>query len=527
MIHDLRNPGAPPLPPGATVVIGAGPAGLALALALADAGRAVLLLESGGDVHDHRARREADLLNEAVQTGLPLDGVRNGRSRLLGGTAALWHGQCMRLHDIDLQTRAWVPLSGWPLTAGDLQSHYAQAEAFLDVSGRGYGAERWADHALPPLDWDPDYLLHDFTEYTPRPHLGLVHRRRLREHPQVQVLLNATASRVMVEGGMATGVEVLCAGRPPLLVPAQHVVLAGGAIENARLLMLSDRQRVGLGDGRAHTGRCYQDHPIIRTAQVVPTDWRVLQDRYIALHRDGRRLFPKVRLAPQAQMHHGLLDATAVFVHDHDDPARDALRRLLLAARHGRAPEHPVRDAVRGMSAPLPVLRDLWRRYARGLATGTRPSAVWLQLWLEQAPDPDSRVVLDEHQVDPLGLPQARLHWKCSDQELATSRALTRWVGADLARLGVGTLRDLPAMHDDDAWRACVGDAAHPAGTTRMSADARGGVVDPQLQIHGVRGLYVAGSSVFPICGYANPTLTIVALALRLAACLRSLPVGT
>jgi choline dehydrogenase-like flavoprotein len=119
---------------------------------------------------------------------------------------------------------------------------------------------------------------------------------------------------------------------------------------------------------------------------------------------------------------------------------------------------------------------------------------------------------------DSLGLQQAVVHWRCDDEELATTRRLTRWIAEDLERLGIARVRELPAMWDDGAWRASVRDGFHPAGTTRMADDPRHGVVDPNLQVHGVRGLYVVGASVFPTSGYANPTLTVVALAFRLVA---------
>lgn len=127
---------------------------------------------------------------------------------------------------------------------------------------------------------------------------------------------------------------------------------------------------------------------------------------------------------------------------------------------------------------------------------------------------------------DAMGSKQMSVNWWCGDEEMATSRRFTRWIDDDLRRLGVGRLDLLAPMHDDDAWRAEVKDAAHPAGTTRMSATPVDGVVDPDLQVHGVTGLFVAGSSVFPTSGYANPTLTIVALALRLAGHLERLRGG-
>ena len=530
MIKDFRADPDTELPAGATVIVGSGAAGLALALALGDAGLPVVVLESGGDVTEAAAAQESAHLNDGVLAGLPFDGLVNGRARLLGGTTELWHGQCMRLHDVDVRERAWVPHSGWPFGLDELAGPYAAAERFFDVSGLGYGEDRWREHAgLEPVRWDSAHLLHDFTEYTDAPYLGRVHRARLEQHPHITVLVHATAARVVLEGSEVSGaavrgVEIVAEGGRARQVQARRVVAAAGTIENARLLMLSDPDGVGLGAGRAHTGRYLQDHPIIRTAEVTSADYRVLQDRYIVLRRGGRRLFPKVRLAPAAQEAHGLLDATAVFVHEHDDRSLEALRRLVVAARRRRRPEHPVADALLGLRAPVPVARDVYRRYAKGLATGARPSAVWLQLWLEQAPDPDSRITLDASR-DAYGLRRANVHWRCSEQEMRTSRQLTRWVADDLARLGLAQVRELAPMTDDRAWLDAVGDAAHPAGTTRMATSPGQGVVDPDLAVHGVDGLYVVGGSVFPVAGYANPTLTIVALALRLAQHLQA-PVG-
>lgn len=516
MIVDVATPGSLNVPQDAVVVIGSGAAGIALAEDLARRGRPVVVFESGDD--NTGATRDAALddLNVGDSTGLDYR-LAEGRARILGGTTELWHGQCVRLHDLDVVDRPWVaPGVRWPYGLSELEPWYTRAEQWLGVSGRGYGAERWAEHpSLPPLAWDERYLLHDFTEYMADPMIGRAHRPGLVSAPGIKVVLRATVARLLVDDDRVTGVEIATPEGRRERVDATDVVLAAGGVENARLLQLSDPDGVGIGLGRLHTGRYLQDHPIIRTAEVLPHDHRVLQDRYIVLHKGRRRLFPKVRLSPEAQREHGLLDATAIFVHDHESPALDAARRLVLAARSRRAPAHPLRDLVAAAKAPTPVVRDTYRRYVRGLASGTRPSHVWLQLWIEQAPDPERRVVLGAAR-DRFGLRRTEVRWSASDQELETSRRMTRWVAADLARLGVADVRELPAMTDDDAWRRSVIDAFHPAGTTRMSVERGDGVVDPDLQVQGVRGLHVVGGSVFPTSGYANPTLTIVALALRL-----------
>lgn len=516
MIVDATTPGSLDVPPDAVVVVGSGAAGIALAQHLAAGGRYVVLLESGDDNSGAARVPTLDDLNDGDSTDLPYR-LAEGRTRTLGGTTELWHGQCTRLHAGDLADRPWVSGPGWPLGAADLAPWYAQAEAWLGVSGNGYGPERWAEHpSLPPLEWDAEHLLHDFTEYLADPMVGRAHRPALAAAELIRVVLHATATRVTVADGAVTGVEIATPDGTRHLLAATQVVVAAGGLENARLLQLSDPDGVGLGTGRWHTGRYLQDHPIIRTAEVLPRDHRVLQDRYIVLHKGKRRLFPKVRLSPAAQEEYGLLDATAIFVHDHESPALDAARRLVLAARSRRVPDHAARDLLAAAKAPAPVVRDTYRRYVRGLASGTRPSHVWLQLWIEQAPEAERRILLGS-QLDRFGQRKAEVRWSATDQELETSRRMTRWIAADLERLGVASVRELPAMTDDDAWRATVLDAFHPAGTTRMSDRADDGVVDRDLQVHGVRGLHVVGGSVFPTSGYANPTLTIVALALRLA----------
>lgn len=517
MLLDLRTATAQDLPPDAVVVVGSGAAGLALALRLADEGERVILLESGGDVEDNEAFHERAELNAGVVAGQHFEGLEQGRSRVLGGTTSLWHGQCMRLHDIDMRRRPWIPHSGWPFSLSDLNDHYADAERWLDVSGRGYDERRWQEHGrLAPINWDSRNLLHDFTEYVRQPNLGVEHRDTLASHPAIWTVLNATVAEVSTLSGRASGVVVLSPTASRHHIAARTVVLAAGTIENARLLQLSDPEHIGLGHGREHTGRYLQDHPIIRMAEVFSTDYRLLQDRYVALHRAGRRLFPKVRLSPEAQERDALVDATAVFVHEHDDPALAAARRLLLAARARMMPSQPLRTSAMAARAVVPVARGLYRRYARGLSMGARPAHVWLQLWIEQAPEADRRITLASSR-DQFGLRQAQVQWGLHPIELETSRRLTQWIAGDLARLGIARTRELPAMRDDDAWRASVTDAAHPAGTTRMSRSPASGVVDTDLQVHGLPGLFVVGGSVFPTSGYANPTLTIVALALRLA----------
>jgi choline dehydrogenase-like flavoprotein len=138
---------------------------------------------------------------------------------------------------------------------------------------------------------------------------------------------------------------------------------------------------------------------------------------------------------------------------------------------------------------------------------------VWLRS--EQGPNPDSRVTLAEDE-DALGVPRARLDWRLGEADLHTIVRAHTHLAAELGRAGVGRVY-LPDLETDRSWAGAIVGGNHHMGTTRMHGDPRRGVVDPDCRVHGISNLYVAGSSVFPTSGYANPTLTLVALALRLA----------
>jgi choline dehydrogenase-like flavoprotein len=126
--------------------------------------------------------------------------------------------------------------------------------------------------------------------------------------------------------------------------------------------------------------------------------------------------------------------------------------------------------------------------------------------------------VLLDGERDALGMPRIRLDWRLTDLDrrslLRTHEALAKEFG----RTGLGRIQIEAWLQDDKAgWSDELSGGYHPMGTTRMADDPRRGVVDRHCRVHGLTNLYVAGSSVFPTGGSANPTLTIVALALRLA----------
>ena len=524
MIEDVGD-----LPAGSIIeadlcIIGAGPAGLALAREfLAASSLRVVVLESGAQGVAPGPQRLSD---GAESVGLLHRGHASvGRARAFGGTGRLWAGQCLPLDDIDFEARPWVPHSGWPMPANALAPYMPRAEAFFHVEGATYDEQAYAQFRLTPPSWSPDALRTAFTVYTPRIDTGAARLDEFRRAASVRVLLNAVVTGIETNPGATAvkGVRLLSPGGRASRVRARAIALCAGGLENARLLLLSNAARPnGLGNDRDLVGRFFQEHPNGVTATLVPTDAACadLQDRFRLLYgRGGRRYFPKFALGEATQRREQVLNCNAHLVFDYPETsAQPMLREIVNAVRQRRLPAVPLRRVASLAGAAGEIGSAVTRRYLHGLSPRGRPTAVRLQCYLEQAPNPDSRVQLSPTVRDVIGLPALRVDWRITELERRTLQVMTDAASAEFARLGLGRMEAASWLRKPGAdWRARLSDSNHHIGTTRMAADPSAGVVGPDCGVFGVAGLYIAGSSVFPTSGYANPTLAMVALALRLA----------
>lgn len=495
-------------------IVGAGAAGIALAHELATHQVNSILVESGGLIRNE----QIDILSEGETVGLKFTGLTEGRARAFGGATLLWFGQCIRLDPIDYEVRDWVPYSGWPLDESTLAPFYDRAEAFLGLSHAVYDERIWQSFGLTDPGFSSDRLLPRFTIYCATPNFARAYGRQLRAAPKLDILLNATATRLSLDASQSRveSIELQhIAGRKGKLF-AKHFVLCTGGIENARLLLLSSPQ--GVGNRRGLVGRFLQDHPNMRTGRLIPNKTRRLQEQFGMLHRAGLKYWPKLALSPEQQRRLGVLNAIAHPVYDYSphSPA-SRLKRLLGHLRERRIGTSTIRD-LGGLLPAVPMLAGMaGRLLIKGQAPAFEPSAIALQGYTEQPPNPDSRICLSQER-DALGLPSARVDWKSSDLERRTLLALSRAIDSEFSRLGFGKLDIEPVLEQDSpAFTAKLSDAFHHAGTTRMSRSETDGVVDVDCRVHGVSNLYLCGGSVFPTSGYANPTLTIIALAFWVA----------
>jgi choline dehydrogenase-like flavoprotein len=185
----------------------------------------------------------------------------------------------------------------------------------------------------------------------------------------------------------------------------------------------------------------------------------------------------------------------------------------------GKSPS-ALRDLAAILRQPGLVTEGVFDHFVRRRGIPHKVDRLILDAAAEQVPDPESRLLLSDR-VDALGMPLARIDWRVSPLEIRSIRRLGEVIAEEFRAAGLPEPQLERWIRDGDDQAARFEDHAHPIGATRMATSPDRGVVDTNCEVYGVRGLYVAGSSVFPTTGHANPTLMIVALTLRLAAHLR------
>lgn len=476
-------------------IVGTGAAGIPLAMALADHGVNVLLLESGG----RRPRPRAQALLDVELSGLPYP-VHVSRERYFGGTTNHWGGVCKPFDAFELAAHDWVPHSGWPLERSELDPWYERARPLLGLPHASYAYDPVAQGVadLPPLleaeDLGIATQLWRATQPGPA-RLGPMYAERVARDRRLTCVLGATVSELLpAESGR--GIEHLeartWAGRT-VRVEAREFVLCAGAIENARLLLLSDSVvKTGLGNAHGLVGRYFMDHPGRWLGDwVLPGTGDTPFREEAILRREGG-------VGPGADL---LGWATT--------PELRRAKKLLGFMTFGQVLDvDPASDLERA------GIRELveWLRGAEPSVDPERPiRLIRLAVNWEQSPNPASRVSLLRER-DALGIRKVELHWAVHEADLRSLRESAALFARAAARSGHGRLK----RGELTDGMLSIG-AGHQMGTTRMASDPKKGVTDSKGAVHGLDNLFVAGSSLFPTGGWQHPTLTIVAMALRLA----------
>jgi choline dehydrogenase-like flavoprotein len=513
-------------------IVGAGAAGITLAQEFAGSPVTVCLLESG----DLDFNWQTQSLYTGANVGLRYFDLDVCQIRYFGGNTNAWGGWCRPFDAIDFSHRSWVPNSGWPFPAAELRHYYREAHALCQIAGDDYDPGRAAaeiGHARARLlPFDPRKLETSVYRFSAPTRFGQVYREAVRKAANIRCYLNANVLKIRTtdDARTATELSVGTLSGTRFSVTAKHFVLAAGGIENTRLLLLSnDVVANGLGNQNDLVGRFFMEHPhtkrrLIARARAMPSAFYGLTFRDRAL---SARLSLPVALQEQEELLNYSGNIHPVYF-GHNTPGWLAFRKLVLSIDSARQSDPYVRFPPYGrrgltLSEVFDIARQFDRVTLAAFLQYFQPdrfiSGFVLESKSEQAPNPDSRVSLD-HARDAFGLNRVKLDWRMLPIDRRTVVRAEEIIGEELQRLGIGTLAPLDPA-EIEGWPTNLEGGWHQIGTTRANDDPKRGVVDANGKMHGMANLFVAGSSVFPTGGAAPPTLTIVAMALRLAGHLR------
>ncbi|MGF1642632.1 MAG: GMC oxidoreductase [Thiotrichales bacterium] len=527
-------------------VIGAGPAGMTLAHEFLGKGLRVAVLESGGT----KPEKQADDLSKGELGGVLDQALHDVHARQVGGTANHWiikmadkrNGfRHTPLDAIDFEPRDHIPHSGWPITREQLDPYYGRVHQVCEIGACEYAADYWREAIASPLLDAGEALqssvftfgaTHFFTHDWPD---------QFARSNEIDLYTHATVVELLTddEGQQVTRAVVRVPGGNEILFEAQEFVIAAGGFDTARLLLSSNRRHPnGLGNQHDVVGRYYIDHGVVLHGYFYPSDPALMRKlafydlRLVA----GASILGKFALSEETRRRERLRNLGAMIFpkpRDIDQDAFDSLQQIAWALHGRRWPSdlsEKILNIARGWRYLAHVFYQRFRHDAGlmpGLAQGgwsrlpdleRRFSRLELISLTEQTPNPNNRVTLIDDR-DALGCRRIKAHMDWNPEDLDSIRRTERLLVESLREAGFGRFEP----HSADGEIAFYSRTAHHImGTARMSDDPRFGVVDRDCRVHGVANLHIASSAVFTTGGYANPTLTILALAIRLADTLKA-----
>lgn len=492
---------------GDVCIIGAGAAGISIALDWVNNGYKVILLEGGGFEYNEDVQE----LYAGKTTGQRYYPLKSSRLHYFGGTTNHWAGMCSTMDPIDFKKRDWVENSGWPIQFEDLDPYYRLAHDLVEIGPYNYDRKFWTDNdpTLKVLPLNDEVIYSKIYQFSPPTRFGKKYKENITKAANIHLYTNANVIDIKTSENV-NSIEYVTtsnhAGKTHK-VKAKHFILACCSIQNARLLLASNKQApAGLGNDNDLVGRYFMEHPEIKSGELWinhpdPLKLYVYNDGYNAKVR------AELAITEAKQVEHKLLNGTISL-----SPLDIAKNMKPIIETWSK--EDPRESNKSTEDANIKAVKKKWlsvfsKHKNQGFELFTR---------IEQTPNPNSRVTLDKEK-DALGVPRATLNWELTNFDKQSIRSLYSILGQQFGISGLGRVKVMDFLKDenDHAWPSSTGGGWHHMGTTRMSDTPKTGVVDANCKVHGIENLYIAGSSCFVTGGAVNPTLSLIALSLRLS----------
>mgnify|MGYP003631847997 CR=1 FL=1 len=540
-------------------IVGSGPAGSTIAKEMRNSGIDVCLVESGGLNSESDTQALYDIENVGAVRKMPQELVRQ---RIFGGSSTTWSGRCASFNSIDFEKRKWIPNSGWPFNVETITPYVERASDYLGLGPHIYDESLFdlfnSENPTPKIDKNllkPTFWQFSKSNRNASNNPVIFGQDLLKtDVPNFRIFIHANLMHINTDeaGNKVNSLDFKSLEGNKLRIFAKSVVLCCGGVENARLLLASNKiLPEGVGNQNDMVGRNLMDHVGAVIGTFNPFNSSKAQSRFgrYWLDNGGTRhsYLHGLSLSEKIQAEEKLLNAAA-FLEEYVSPNDPwhALKRVVTRLVKGKSSdanlldnenmfwrdEHSAdstsnkvsfnNDLMQVCKNFPSILGNLYRKNIIKRPPITQNSRVDLYALVEQAPHRDSRITLST-QTDALGIPLSKINWKIDENERATAKRLGELIAAELKRIGMPVPELAQWLYTGEDWRASFTDRAHPTGSTRMSTNPKEGVVDSNCNVHGVEGLYIAGSSTFPTAGHANPTLMIVAMAIRLADWLKTI----
>ena len=498
-------------------VIGAGAAGFTCALSLLPSGLKVLVLEGGLKNVDSKAAdlHRGDVINH------PHLGIHEARERIVGGTTTKWGGQAYPFLKEDFEERSYMNMSGWPLTYQDLEPYYKKTENILGTdSSVPFQHKPWKEGNINEPAFTDNTVELFVTKWCKIPNFALQHGEKIEKSDRVTLLRNANVLEILpnAECNAVEALRIATLDGKEGLVRAKYVIAAGGAMETVRLFLSSTKFAAeGLGNSYGLVGRYFQDHCAAIVGQIVPASRKMFHALFDPFYKRGFKYFPRVKLDPSFANKSKVMHASAQVVFC--APENSLLQQAKNLIGTLRKKQMPAFALIRSLIKPgefFSIAKAAWRWKIGKRGSSAETGPIWLEIHSEQEPVYESCVSLSDR-TDALGMRRIALKWNISDLTVKTIKKTAVLIKEEFERAGIGkvVLEPWVTTHSNNS-RRWIGDTFHQAGGLKMGMNEQEGVVDSSCKVFGVENLFVASSAVFPTSSFSNPTMTTIALAIRI-----------
>jgi choline dehydrogenase-like flavoprotein len=497
-------------------IIGAGASGFAAAMNLLHSGFKVIVLEGGLNSFNAKA---ADL-HQGKVTGQPHTGIHDARERVVGGTTTKWGGQALPFMAEDFQKREYANCSGWPISLDDLMPFYKKAEAVLGTDPTvDFNYNPWEERKITEPDFRAESLRLFVTKWCKIPNFAIQHGDVIRASNNITLLRNANVVELVPnkENNAVEALKIRSLHGKEGFVHAKYIITAGGAIETVRLFLVSKKfGSNGLGNEHGLVGRYFQDHISATVGQIIPANRKAFNNLFDPFYKRKFKYFPRLRVSPKFSEKQNVLHSSAqVVFSEQEDSVLGAAKQLFSKLKKK---EKPALNDIKSLVNPTKVaelvgVMGRWKIANRGSSPTSGP--VWLEVHSEQEPTVESNITLDET-FDAFGMPRVRLNWSISELTIKTILLTAQLVKKEFSEAGLADVVLEPWVKNNLKPHWWLSDVYHQAGGLKMADTAEEGVVDSSCRVFGIQNLYVASSAVFPTSSFSNPTMTTIALSIRI-----------